>query len=123
MLFQMLTNGFLNARQLNRHYASHGAEFGAKSATQYQALADMFLGGIRVQPIEECVRGKGDIVRFNPISDEYGVLDSGGTIRTYFKPVSCASLSGPIRIAMQQSGRCHGHASNLLYFQSECKKW
>jgi hypothetical protein len=85
----MQTNGFLNPRQLNRHYASHGAEFGAKSATQYQALADMFLGGIRVQPIEECVRGKGDIVRFNPVTDEYGVLDSGSTIRTYFKPVSC----------------------------------
>ena len=85
----MQTNGFLNPRQLNRHYASHGAEFGAKSATQYQALADMFLGGIRVQPIEECVRDKGDIVRFNPVTDEYGVLDSGSTIRTYFKPVSC----------------------------------
>jgi hypothetical protein len=119
----MQTNGFLNPRQLNRHYASHGAEFGANTATDYQALADMFLGATRVQPIEECVRGKGDIVRFNPTTDEYGVLDSGGTIRRYFKPLPCASLRGPIKIAMQQSGRCHGHASNLLYFQSECKKW
>src|ERR1039458_5993864 len=101
----MLTNGFLNLKQLNRHYTSHGAEFGAKSATEYQTLADMFLGGTRVQPIEECFRGKGDIVRFNPVTDEYGVLDSGGTIRTYFKPAPCASLRGPIKIAMQQSGR------------------
>jgi filamentous hemagglutinin len=119
----MQTNGFLNLRQLNRHFASHGAEIGASSAAEYQAWADVFLGGAKVQPIEECVRGKGDIVRFNPITDEYGVLDSGRTIRTYFKPIPCASLRGQIKIIMQQSGRCHGHPSNLLYFQSECKKW
>jgi hypothetical protein len=119
----METKGFLNPRQLNRHYASHGEEFGANSATEYQAMADLFLGGARFPPIEECIRGKGDIVRFNPITDEYGVLDSSRTIRTYFKPVPCSSLRGPTKIAMERSGRCHGHASNLLYFESECKKW
>ena len=119
----MQTNGFLNSRQLNRHYAAHGADFWVKNAAEYQALADKFLGGTRIPPIEECVRAKGDIVRLNPITDEYGVLDSGGTIRTYFKPIPCSSLRGPIKIAMIQSGRCHGQASNLLYFQSECKKW
>ena len=119
----MLTKGFLNPRQLNRHFAMHGADFGASGASAYEMLADMFLGGARVSPIQECTRGRGDIVRFNPLTDEYGVADSNGTIRTYFKPVPCSSLSGAIKISMINSGRCHRHASNLLYFQSECMKW
>jgi len=119
----MLTKGFSNPKQLNRHYTEHGADFGANSAAEYETLADMFLGGAKAPAIQECVRGKGDVVRFNPATDEYGVLDSNGTIRTYFKPVPCSSLSGAIRIVMMQTGRGHRHASNLLYFQSECNRW
>jgi hypothetical protein len=119
----MLTKGFLNPRQMNRHYTNHGADFGAMSATEYEIFADMFLGGVKILPIQECIRAKGDIVRFNPATDEYGVVDGNGTIRTYFKPVPCSSLSRSVRITMRQAGRCHGHNSNLLYFQSECGKW
>ena len=119
----MNTKGFLNARQLNLHHAEHGADFGAKSASEYERLADEFLGSAKHPDVHECTRSRGDMIRFNPKTDEYGVLDGNGIIRTYFKPVPCASLPPAQRTAMRQAGRCHSQTTNLVYFQEECKKW
>jgi hypothetical protein len=112
------TCGFLNAKQLNRHYAEHGADFGAASPQEYGTLADAFLGGVKPAHVHECKRSAGDTVRFDPVTEAYGVLDSNGIIRTYFKPVPCSSVPAHQRRAIQQAGRCHGHPNNLLYFQS-----
>ncbi len=43
------------------------------------------------------------IVRFNPVTDEFGVLSSSGTIKTYYKP-------DPV---------IHGKVSNLDYFNAQ----
>src|SRR5450759_432920 len=86
----MLTKGFLNPRQMHRHYTNHGADFGAMSATEYEIFADMFLGGVKILPIQECIRAKGDIVRFNPATDEYGVVDG----------LSLIHISEPTRLGM-----------------------
>lgn len=45
----------------------------------------------------------GDAVRYNPGTDEFGVVSSGGSIRTYYKPDPVA----------------HGKASNLEYFNAQ----
>jgi hypothetical protein len=119
----MLTQGFLNDRQLDRHFVMHGADFELSSASAYQSLADEFLGGPRPATVHECTRKKGDIVRFDAHTGAFGVLDRRRVIRTFFKPVPCSSLPLSIRIAAQQSGRCHSYANNLLYFQSECERW
>lgn len=117
------TRGFLNTRQLNRHFSEHGADLGASNANDYEQSADGFLGSTLPSGVHECKRKQGDTIRYDPQTQEYGVLDSKGIIRTYFKPVPCSSLRASVRAAVRQAGRCHGHANNFLYFQSECKRW
>ncbi len=117
------TLGFANTRQLHRHYALHGGDFNAGNVQQYEFLADMFLGGQKPAHVQECRRKQGDVLRFDPVTQEYGVVSGSGTIRTYFKPVACADVPQPQRAAVSQAGRCHGHANNVLYFQSECARW
>jgi len=68
------------------HFADHGAEFGAKSAAEYEILAGQFLT-IKGNPdIQETIEEDGDIVRFNAKTNEFGILGPGGQIRTYYKP-------------------------------------
>jgi pyocin large subunit-like protein len=117
------TSGFLNARQLNLHYVLHGAEFGATNANEYEQMADGFWAVPKPAHVHECVRKSGDVVRFDAHTQAYGVVNAKGAIRTFFKPVPCVSLPAPQRAAAKLSGRCHGHASNLIYFQVECKRW
>lgn len=117
------TKGFMNTRQLSRHFSEHGADFGASNAKEYEEAADGFLGGTLPQGIHECRRKQGDIIRYNPKGQDYGVLDKEGIIRTYFKPIPCSSVPASVRQSIRQAGRCHGHANNFLYFQSECKRW
>jgi hypothetical protein len=117
------TKGFLNARQRNRKFSKHGAEFGASNAEDYERSADAFLGGVVPPGVHECPRKEGDRVRYDPQTDAYGVIDAGGIIRTYYKPVPCSSiLDALLRASVRQAGMCHGHATNLLYFQSECRR-
>ena len=54
------TSGFSNTRQLLRHFADHGAEFGANSAAEYEARADAFLGQPKTAHVHECARKGGD---------------------------------------------------------------
>lgn len=117
------TSGFLNARQLDLHYLAHGADFGAANGTEYEQMADGFWAVPRPAHMHECMRKSGDTVRFDPRTQAYSVVDSKGVIRTFFKPVPCLSLPAHERAAARLSGRCHGHANNLIYFERECKRW
>src|SRR5712692_4554135 len=100
----MRTRGFLNRNQLKYPYQEHGMDFGAGSADDYERLADTFLGSGLAPNARECTRRQGDTVRFNPHTNEYGVLDSSGIIRTYFKPVPCISVPAQHRLAIARSG-------------------
>ena len=117
------TSGFFNTRQLNLHHAEHGAQLGASSAAEYQAMADNFLGGAKPAHVHECRRRQGDILWYDPSTEAYGVLDRNGVIRTYFKPIPCALVPAAQRSVVRRAGRCHGEATNLLYFQRECQRW
>ena len=50
----------------------------------------------------EKVRPNGDIVRYNPAINEFGVVSSKGDIRTYYKPDPAV----------------HGKGANLDYFNA-----
>ena len=117
------TKGFSNTRQLHRHYAEHGLEFGAKTVIEYETFADTFLGAVKPPHVLECARSKGDVVRFDPTTDAYGVLDRSGIIRTYFKPLRCATVPAAQIAAMRLAGKCHDRTSNLEYFKVKCTKW
>jgi len=118
----LITNGFESAEQLRLHFRKHGGDFGASNAINYEQMADSFLGGNRQEGVHECVRLCGARLRYDPSSEEYGVLDAQATIRTYFKPVPCSQVPFHEREATRQSGRCHIYASNLIYFKLECQK-
>jgi pyocin large subunit-like protein len=111
---------FSNARQLSRHFAEHGAEFGAATIQDYERLANSFLLGPPSPTMLQCKRQKGDLIRFDTDTGAYGVLDQNSVIRTFFKPLPCVSLPQPQRAAVKRLGRCHDHANNLLYFHWDC---
>ncbi|MNI14259.1 hypothetical protein D3C73_675120 [compost metagenome] len=94
---------FADQAKLDDHYARHGNDFGAKNALEYQAQADKFLTAAKPAGVLEKARANGDIVRYNPNTDEFGVVSSGGSIRTYYKPDPAV----------------HGKASNLDYFNAQ----
>jgi len=94
---------FADQAKLYDHFARHGSDFGAKNALDYQAQADRFLTVSKPVGVLEKVRPNGDIVRYNPVTDEFGVMSRGGSIRTYYKPDPAV----------------HGKGSNLDYFNAQ----
>ena len=94
---------FATDAQLQGHFGAHGGDFGAKTPAEYQQQADTFLNGPRGSGVLEKVRPNGDIVRYNPATEEFGVSQGNGTIRTYFKP----------------DPSVHGYDTNLDYFNAQ----
>lgn len=94
---------FADQAKLDDHFARHGGDFGAKNTLEYQAQADKFLTASKPAGVLEKARPNGDIVRYNPGTDEFGVVSSGGSIRTYYKPDPAV----------------HGKGSNLDYFNAQ----
>ncbi len=94
---------FGNNAKLQDHFKRHGSDFGATTAPQYQRQADGFLTDPLPSGVLEKTRANGDVVRFNPTTDEFGVVSSTGTLRTYYKP--CPTI--------------HGHPTNLDYFNAQ----
>lgn len=116
------TRGFASDRQLNRHFAKHARDLGLKTIAEYEECADRFLGSARPSHVRECTRRHGDLVRFDPVTDLYGILGTGGVIRTCFRPVPCSSVIAVRRAIIRLAGLCHGHSTNLDYYQAECRK-
>jgi filamentous hemagglutinin len=103
----LLTKGF-DPALLPDHFQRHGADFGAASPQEYEAMADQFLGSPLTPPTQECIRrSNSDILRFDPITNEFGVLSNNGMIRTYYKPNPWNKKKFP---------------TNLAYFSAECAK-
>ncbi len=94
---------FANDRLLNKHFLKHGTDFGAEAASGYQEQAASFLTDQNNPDILEFTRTRGDVVRFNPLTDEFGVFSSDGRIRTYYRP----------------DPTDHGFPTNLDYFYSQ----
>lgn len=116
------TNGFSSPLLLRRHYAKHAHKFGIADIAEYERRADSFLGDAKLPHVLECKRKRGDILRFNPHTEEYGVIDNAGIIRTYFRPAPCASIPATLRVVVKQAGECHEHTDNISYFRSECAR-
>ncbi|MGA2251883.1 hypothetical protein [Terracidiphilus sp.] len=111
------TKGFVDAHELSTHFGDHGSDFSAPDASNYEAQADEFLSKPKSADMMECFRSKGDMVRFDKITLEYGVISKDGIIRTYYKPKKCSDLpSGERRV------RCHRLSTHLEYAISTCSK-
>ena len=66
-------------------------------------MADAFLNGPRGTGVLQKVRANGDIVRYDPATQAFGVVKPDGTIRTYYKPDPAV----------------HGYPTNLDYFNAQ----
>jgi pyocin large subunit-like protein len=99
--------GWASAALLHHKFRKHGSEFGARSAAQYDGLARTFLYGPLGPRTYEVGRVRDQrTLRYNPDTNEFGVLAPDGRIETYFKP-------DPV---------VHGYPSNVDYFLSLCLK-
>jgi pyocin large subunit-like protein len=94
---------------LLEHFNRHGADFGASTPEEYEALADEFMNGERSQATRECVRQQPVlrmICRYSTATEEYGVKREGAYLVTYFIP---------------QPLEDHQFATNLDYYRHKCK--
>ncbi len=94
---------FADNAKLADHFQRHGGDFGAKSAAEYESQADNFLTGPRGEGVLEKTRDNGDVVRYSPATEEFGVVSKDGTIRTYYEPDPAV----------------HGKPTNLDYFNAQ----
>lgn len=100
------TNGF-DPLVLADKFQRHGADFKALTMTEYEQMADEFLGGPRAPTTRECIRRRGgDKLRFDIASDEFGILSPSGEIKNYYKP----------------DPAIHREVSNLVYFLKRCQQ-
>jgi filamentous hemagglutinin len=95
--------GLADPIKLLDHYTRHGADFGAPSAAQYEQMADAFLNGPRGIGVLQKVRANGDVVRYDPATQAFGVVKPDGTIRTYYEPDPAV----------------HGYPTNMDYFHAQ----
>ena len=99
---------------LTKHFEDHGSDFGATTPAEYEAMADNFMSRELIPPMRECVRNNGARCRYNPATEEYGVINSWGQLKTYFRPVPCAEQDE------NDDSECHGFATNWDYFWFRC---
>lgn len=73
------------AQNAYKHFKEHGADFGAQNAVDYVRQSQQFL---RNPPAgtKTIVRSKGDVVRYDPNTNTFGVVDKTGAPRTFYKP-------------------------------------
>ena len=101
------TNGFISPYHLEDHFDAHRSDFDAASEEEYEEMADRFLGGPIRKTTLECIRERnGDVIRYDIMTREFGILSRERNIKTYFKPRSAV----------------HGERTNLAYFYRECKR-
>ncbi len=91
------------ARNVVEHFVRHADEFeGLDTPLDYASAAHRFLHDPPAGTLS-LVRENGDIVRYHPDSESFGILTRDGAPRTFFKPDPAA----------------HGYHSNLEYFHDQ----
>jgi hypothetical protein len=80
---------YVNAKS---HYLAHGREFGATSAADYVVKAHTFLHNSPPGTLSRA-RSNGEIVKYDPRTNTFGVLAADGAPRTFFKPMPRSSTN------------------------------
>jgi hypothetical protein len=78
------THEFASPEQLESHFEKHGAEFGYNTPDEYLDGARRLISD--QAGVETFTRSNGDILYYLESTNEFCVVSSNGTIRTYFKP-------------------------------------
>lgn len=75
-----------NPGSLERHFADHGADFGASSADEYASQASRFLQRSQAEGLPTKIDPRGTIRTYDPSTNEFGAFNTNGTTKTYFAP-------------------------------------
>lgn len=78
--------GFRSPKQLNEHYAKHGAEFGNITKQVYLEKAQQLRDAPVSKTILEAVRSDKVVTRFDRTQGYFGAYNPDRTIRTFFVP-------------------------------------
>lgn len=98
---------FRTIKEYLGHCKRHQVEVAAKDCPDYEMRALDFLTKPPQPSLHECKRSKGDIVRYDAATDEFGIFSFDGFIRTYMKPTVA----------------WHKLPSNMHYFMQECARY
>jgi pyocin large subunit-like protein len=96
------TSKFSPVQNALKHFKDHGLDFGAKNAIEYVKMAKDFLTKPPSGTLTT-VRSNGDIVRFDPVTNAFGVAKADGVPKTFFVP----------------DPSVHGYETNLDYFNAQ----
>lgn len=80
--------GFDTARELIRHTYNHSEDFGISGPNEFTSYNNASIDFFErpSDGLAEKVRFNGDLVRWDPISNGFGILRADGVTRTYFVP-------------------------------------
>jgi hypothetical protein len=84
--------GFSSPKRLMKHFEEHNDEFDPSfvSPEHYQATGANFMSGDRPEGVIQGKLGagyfKGDVIRYNTITNEFGMKSGQGVLRTFYKP-------------------------------------
>lgn len=101
------TKGF-KTTTLRQHWFDHHRKFKIRPMTEsvYEGMADTFFAQPCPRAMAEGLRANGDLIRFDPSTQHFGVMDKGGVILTFF----------PADTAVHKDG------SNADYFIKQIQK-
>ena len=83
-----------NVKTLAKHFADHGRDFGARSASDYARLASDFLRQGMKNRLPTKIAKDGTIRVYDPKTNTFGAYNADGTAKTFFKPAP-KSASNP----------------------------
>lgn len=93
--------GFKSPAALAEHYRKHKPYLrDVNSEVEYLSRAQVFMLGPKPSRVMECVAESGDTLRFDILTQEYGVLSRNGYISTYH------IRTGPPRDALWFKKKC-----------------
>ncbi|MEK7510081.1 MAG: peptidoglycan-binding protein [Patescibacteria group bacterium] len=86
--------------RLSQHFKDHGARLGVQSEVEYEWLGKMFMNRSAGGTLLTKTRANGDIIRFDTVTEHFGIKAADGRIKTFYKP----------------DPAIHGYPTNYDYF-------
>ena len=101
---------------MEEHFDRHGADLGASTPAEYEALADAFISRRPVEPpLHDCFRPNGMRCVYDTQTQEYAIVYTWGLICTYFRPTPGGHLP-----QHQRPIGWHEFTTNWDYFVARC---
>jgi RHS repeat-associated protein len=100
--FWTATRRLTSAQNAYKHFKDHGADFDAKNSIDYVFKAREFMQNPPPGTLTK-VRANGDVVRYEPSANSFGIQDANGSMRTFYKPDTAV----------------HNYPTNMDYFNAQ----